>query len=114
MSDSRNWSSTRESFLRATSSNSVSQVSTSASGLGSSLTEAESHTREARRAEEIASRLESQASWYATSSSAGTLNLSQAYREWGMAEIEANRDYYGLGRFDDIGFQMSQRGQQLQ
>jgi len=114
MSDSRNWSSTRESFLRATSSTSVSQVSTSASGLGSSLTEAESYTREARRAEEIASRLESQASWYATSSSAGTLNLSQAYREWGMAEIEANRDYYGPVRFDDIGFQMSQRGQQLQ
>jgi conjugal transfer mating pair stabilization protein TraG len=42
------------------------------------------------------------------------LNLSQAYREWGMAEIDANRDYYGQARFDDIDFQMSAQGQQLQ
>ena len=31
-----------------------------------------------------------------------------------MAEIEANRDYYGPVRFDDIAFQMSPAGQQLQ
>jgi conjugal transfer mating pair stabilization protein TraG len=62
----------------------------------------------------VASRLENQASWYEANSAAGTLNLSQAYREWGMAEIEANRDYYGPVRFDDIEFQMSARGQQLQ
>ena len=31
-----------------------------------------------------------------------------------MAEIDANRDYYGPVRFDDIDFQMSARGQQLQ
>lgn len=31
-----------------------------------------------------------------------------------MAEIEANRDYYGPVRFDDINFQMSPKGQQLQ
>ena len=114
LSDSRNWSNTREGFLRETSSSSVSQVSTSSSGLSRSLTEAESYTREARRAEEVASRLENQASWYEANSAAGTLNLSQAYREWGMAEIEANRDYYGPVRFDDIEFQMSARGQQLQ
>jgi conjugal transfer mating pair stabilization protein TraG len=114
LSNSRSWSNMREGFLRETSSSSVSQVSTSASGLGRSLTEAESYTREARRAEEMANRLENQASWYEASSAAGTLNLSQAYREWGMAEIEANRDYYGPVRFDDIGFQMSERGQQLQ
>ncbi|MEE4539503.1 MAG: conjugal transfer protein TraG N-terminal domain-containing protein [Erythrobacter sp.] len=114
LSDSRNWSNTREGFLRETSSSSVSQVSTSSSGLSRSLTEAESYTREARRAEEMASRLENQASWYEANSAAGTLNLSQAYREWGMAEIEANRDYYGPVRFDDIEFQMSARGQQLQ
>ncbi|KNH02936.1 IncF plasmid conjugative transfer protein TraG [Qipengyuania citrea LAMA 915] len=114
LSDSRNWSNTREGFLRETSSSSVSQVSTSSSGLSRSLTEAESYTREARRAEEMASRLENQANWYETNSAAGTLNLSQAYREWGMAEIEANRDYYGPVRFDDIEFQMSARGQQLQ
>src|SRR3546814_20700763 len=53
-------------------------------------------------------------SWYKANSAAGTLNLSQAYREWGMAEMEANRDYYGPVRFDDIEFQMSARGQQLQ
>ncbi|AIT79622.1 conjugal transfer protein TraG N-terminal domain-containing protein [Novosphingobium pentaromativorans] len=114
LSDSRNWSNTREGFLRETSSSSVSQVSTSSSGLGRSLTEADSYTREARRAEEMASRLENQASWYEANSAAGTLNLSQAYREWGMAEMEANRDYYGPVRFDDIEFQMSARGQQLQ
>jgi conjugal transfer mating pair stabilization protein TraG len=114
LSDSRNWSNTREGFLRETSSSSVSQVSTSSSGLSRSLTEAESYTREARRAEEMASRLENQASWYEANSAAGTLNLSQAYREWGMAEIESNRDYYGPVRFDDIEFQMSARGQQLQ
>ena len=114
LSDSRNWSNTREGFLRETSSSSVSQVSTSSSGLSRSLTEAESYTREARRAEEMASRLENQASWYEANSAAGTLNLSQAYREWGMAEMEANRDYYGPVRFDDIEFQMSARGQQLQ
>lgn len=114
LSDSRNWSNTREGFLRETSSSSVSQVSTSSSGLSRSLAEAESYTREARRAEEMASRLENQASWYEANSAAGTLNLSQAYREWGMAEIEANRDYYGPVRFDDIEFQMSARGQQLQ
>ena len=114
LSDSRNWSNTREGFLRETSSSSVSQVSTSSSGLSRSLTEAESYTREARRAEEMTSRLENQASWYEANSAAGTLNLSQAYREWGMAEMEANRDYYGPVRFDDIEFQMSARGQQLQ
>lgn len=114
LSDSRNWSSTREGFLRETNSSSVSQVSTSASGLSRSLTEAESYTQEARRAEEMANRLESQASWYEASSAAGSLNLSQSYREWGMAEIEGNRDYYGPARFDDITFQMSPRGQQLQ
>jgi conjugal transfer mating pair stabilization protein TraG len=114
LSDSRNWSSTREGFLRETSSTSVSQVSTSASGLSRSLTEAESYTLEARRAEEMANRLESQASWYEGNSAAGTLNLSQAYRDWGMGEIEANRDYYGPARFDDVTFQLSPRGQQLQ
>ncbi len=114
ISESRNWSSTREGFLRETSASSESMVSTTASGLNTSLTEAQSYTIEARRAEELASRLEDQASWYESANAAGTLNLSQAYREWGMAEIEANRDYYGPVRFDDIDFQMSPAGQQLQ
>lgn len=114
ISDSRSWSSTREGFLRETSSKSEALVSSSAAGITTSLTEAQSYTVEARRAEEIASRLENQASWYESANAAGTLNLSQAYREWGMAEIDANRDYYGQVRFDDIDFQMSARGQQLQ
>src|SRR3546814_15365643 len=42
LSDSRNWSNTRAGFLRETRSSSVSQVSTSSSGLLRSLTEAES------------------------------------------------------------------------
>jgi conjugal transfer mating pair stabilization protein TraG len=114
LSDTRNWSNTREGFLRQTSSSSSSQVSTSAAGLSRSLTEAQTYSVEARRAEELASRLENQASWYEGANAAGSLNLSQAYREWGMAELEANRDYYGPVRFDDINFQMSAQGQQLQ
>lgn len=114
ISESRNWSTTREGFLRETSSSSEALVSSSAAGLTTSLTEAQSYTLEARRAEELASRLENQASWYESANAAGSLNLSQAYREWGMAEIEANRDYYGSVHFDDIEFQMSAQGQQLQ
>lgn len=114
ISDNRNWSSTRDGFLRETSSSSEALVSSSAAGVTTSLTEAQSYSLEARRAEEIASRLEEQASWYESASAAGSLNLSQAYREWGMAEIEANRDYYGPVHFDDITFQTSTRGQQLQ
>lgn len=114
ISESRNWSNSREGFFRETSSSSDALVSSSAAGVTTSLTEAQSYTIEARRAEEIANRLESQAGWYESSNAAGTLNLSQAYREWGMAEIEANRDYYGQARFDDIDFQMSAQGQQLQ
>ncbi|MEL7199325.1 MAG: conjugal transfer protein TraG N-terminal domain-containing protein [Pseudomonadota bacterium] len=114
ISESQNWSNSREGFLRETSSSSEALVSSSAAGVTTSLTEAQSYTLEARRAEEIANRLESQASWYESTNAAGTLNLSQAYREWGMAEIDANRDYYGQARFDDIDFQMSAQGQQLQ
>jgi conjugal transfer mating pair stabilization protein TraG len=63
--------------------------------MNASLTEAQSFTIEARRAEELANRLESQASFFEGNSAAGSLNLSQAYREWGLAEIERNRDFYG-------------------
>ena len=114
ISDSNNWSNTRDSFVRSVSSSSSSQVSSSASGLTKSLTEAQSYTVEARRAQEVASRLENQATWYENNNVAGSLNLSQAYRDWGMGEIDANRDYYGQARFDDIDFQMSAKGQQLQ
>ncbi len=114
ISDSRNWSNTREGFLRETSSSSEALVSSSAAGMTTSLTEAQSYSMEARRSEELASRLEEQASWYESASAAGSLNLSQAYREWGMAEIEANRDYYGPVHFDDIAFQMSAQGRQMQ
>lgn len=89
-------------------------MASSANGLNRSLTEAQSYALEARRSEDLANRLEHQATWYEGANASGSLNLSQAYREWGMAEIEANRDYYGPVRFDDIGFQMSPKGQQLQ
>jgi len=114
ISDSRNWSNTRDGFVRSVSSSSSSAVSSSASGMTSSLTEAQSYTVEARRSEELASRLEDQATWYESNSAAGSLNLSQAYREWGMAEMETNRDYYGNARFDDVNFQLSAEGQELQ
>lgn len=114
ISDSNNWSNTRDSFVRSVSSSSSSQISSSASGLTKSLTEAQSYTVEARRAQEVASRLENQATWYENNNIAGSLNLSQTYRDWGMGEIDANRDYYGQARFDDIDFQMSAKGQQLQ
>lgn len=114
MSDSRNWSSTRDGFVRSVSTSSSSSVSTTASGMNASLTESQSYSREARRAEELANRLESQAAFFEGNSAAGSLNLSQAYREWGLAEIERNRDYYGNVRFDDVTFQLSPEGQALQ
>lgn len=114
MSDSRNWSSTRDGFVRSVSTSSSSSVSTTASGMNASLTEAQSYSREARRAEELANRLESQASFFEGNSAASSLNLSQAYREWGLTEIERNRDFYGNVRFDDVAFQLSPEGQSLQ
>ena len=113
ISDSRNWSNTRDGFVRSVSTSSSSSVSSTASGLNASLTEAQSFTVEARRAEELANRLESQASFFEGDSAAGNLNLSQAYRDWGLAEIEGNRDFYGTARFDDIAFQLSSEGQAL-
>ena len=114
MSDNRNWSSTRDGFVRSVSTSSSSSVSTTAGGMNASLTEAQSYSREARRAEELANRLESQASLFEGNSAAGSLNLSQAYREWGLVEIERNRDFYGNVRFDDVAFQLSPEGQALQ
>lgn len=78
------------------------------------MTEAQSYSLEARRAEELAHRLETQSSWFAGNSAAGSLNLSQAYRDWGLSEMDANRDYYGSARFDDVAFQLSPQGQELQ
>ena len=114
MSDSRNWSSTRDGFVRSVSTSSSSSISSTASGINASLTEAQSYSREARRSEELANRLESQASFFEGNSAAGSLNLSQAYREWGLVEIERNRDFYGNVRFDDVTFQLSPEGQALQ
>jgi len=114
ISDSRNWTSTRDGFVRTVGTDSTSSVSTSASGMNAALTEAQSYTREARRSEEIANRLEQQASLFDSSSASGTLNLSQAYREWGMAEIDRNRDFYGNARFDDVAFQLGAEGRALQ
>ncbi|MEI6643699.1 MAG: conjugal transfer protein TraG N-terminal domain-containing protein [Novosphingobium sp.] len=114
MSDSRNWSRTRDGFVRSVSTSSRSSISTTAGGMNASLTEAQSYNREARRAEELANRLENQASLFGGNSAAGSLNLSQAYREWGLVEIERNRDFYGNARFDDVAFQISPEGQALQ
>jgi conjugal transfer mating pair stabilization protein TraG len=114
ISDTRNWSNTRDGFVRSVSTSSSSSVSSTASGLNASLTEAQSYTVEARRAEELANRLENQASFFEGDSAAGNLNISQAYRDWGLAEIEGNRDFYGSARFDDIAFQLSPEGQALQ
>ena len=114
MSDSRNWSSARDGFLRTVNTSSNTSVSSRASGLNSSVTEAQTNSREARRAEETAHRLERQASYFASHSTSGNLNLSQAYREWGLAEMDRNRDFYGSARFDDTAFQLSPRGQALQ
>lgn len=82
--------------------------------MNASLTEAQSFTQEARRSEEIANRLDQQASMYEGNSASGSLNLSQTYREWGLGEMERNRDFYGNARFDDIAFQLSAEGQALQ
>jgi conjugal transfer mating pair stabilization protein TraG len=114
MSDSRNWSNTKDGFNRAVSTLSNASVSSSASGMSNSSTEAETYTREARRAEEIANRLEKQASLVAGDTVSGNLNLTQAYREWGMQELENNRDFFGNARFDDVAFQLGDKGRELQ
>lgn len=114
LSESRNWSNARDSFLRTVNTSSNNSVSSQANGLNSSVTEAQSYSREARRAEEIAHRLDSQASSIASHSASGNLNLSQAYREWGLGEMDRNRDFYGQARFDDTAFQLSPKGQALQ
>ena len=114
LSDSRNWTSARDGFVRSTSTSSNSSISSAASGLSSSLTESQTYSREARQAEELANRLERQASFFEGSSAAGALNLSQAYREWGLGEMERNRDFYRGARFDDVTFQLSSEGQALQ
>jgi conjugal transfer mating pair stabilization protein TraG len=114
MSDSRNWSSARDGFLRTVTTSSNTSVASRANGLNSSVTEAQSNSREARRTEETAHRLESQASYFANHSTSGNLNLSQAYREWGLVEMDRNRDFYGNDRFDDTAFQLSGTGQALQ
>ncbi len=114
IADSRSWTSSREGFVRTVSTSTDSQVSSAATGLTTSMTQTQTNMTEARRAEETANRLESQASYFAGASAAGNLNLSQAYREWGIAEIGANPDYYGNVRFDDTEFQVSPQGQALQ
>lgn len=114
LSDSRNWTSARDGFVRSTTTSSNSSISSAASGLSSSLTETQTYSREARQAEELANRLERQASFFEGSSAAGSLNLSQAYRDWGLGEMERNRDFYRGARFDDVNFQLSPEGQALQ
>jgi len=114
LSDSRNWTGARDEFVRSTSTSSKSSVSSAANGLTSSLTESQTYSREARQAEELANRLERQASFYEGNSAAGSLNLSQAYREWGLGEVQRNRDFYRDSRFDDVAFQLSSEGQALQ
>lgn len=114
ISDSHNWTSTRDGFLRTVSTSTDSRVHSVATGLNASLTETKTSTLEARRSEETGNRLDQQASFFSGSNAAGNLNLSQAYREWGMAEIDGNRDYYGDVRFDDTAFQLSPKGQALQ
>jgi conjugal transfer mating pair stabilization protein TraG len=52
--------------------------------------------------------------WHRKRARTASLNLSQAYRDWGLAEIESNRDFYGSARFDDMTFQLSSDGQALQ
>ena len=113
-SESHNWNSTRDGFLRTVSTSTNSRVHSTASGLNASLTDTKTSTLEARRSEETGNRLEQQTSYFSGSNAGGNLNLSQAYREWGMAEIETNRDYYGDVRFDDTAFQLSPKGQALQ
>lgn len=114
ISDSHNWTSSRDGFLRTVNTSTDSRVHSTASGLNASLTDTKTSTLEARRSEETGNRLEDQASYYSGTNAAGNLNLSQTYREWGMAEIENNRDYYGDVRFDDTAFQLSPKGQALQ
>jgi conjugal transfer mating pair stabilization protein TraG len=86
-STNRGWSNNRDVFNRSVSTSSRSDVSSQASGISSSVTNAETHSREARRYFETASRLESRWSLSDGRSVAGSLNTTDAFLDFARAEI---------------------------
>ena len=86
-STSRGWSNNRDAFSRSVSTSSRSDVSSQASGISSSVTNAETQSREARRYFETASRLESRWSLSDGRSVAGSLNTTDAFLDFARAEI---------------------------
>jgi conjugal transfer mating pair stabilization protein TraG len=86
-STNRGWSNNRDAFNRSVSTSSRSDVSSQASGISSSVTNAETQSREARRYFETASRLESRWSLSDGRSVAGSLNTTDAFLDFARAEI---------------------------
>ncbi len=88
-STNRSWSDNRDTFERSVSTSSRSDVSSNASGISRSLSEAQSFSREARRFYEAADRLESRWSTHESEGVNGSLNTSDAFLAFARAEIAA-------------------------
>jgi conjugal transfer mating pair stabilization protein TraG len=86
-SSSRGWSENQDAFERSIATSSRSDVTSNASGISSSIIEAQTFSREARRYFETAERLE--ASWSVRDGEgiAGSLNTSDAFLEFARGEI---------------------------
>ena len=81
------WSQNRDAFERAVATSSRSDVSSNASGISSSLVEAQNFNREARRFYEEADRLETRWSARDGEGVSGSLNTSDAFLAFARAEI---------------------------
>ena len=92
------WSQNRDAFDRSVSTSSRSDVTAKASGLSSSVTDAQSFSREARRYFEESNRLEARWSTRDSNGISGSLNTSDAFLAFARAEI-ANTPLM-FGHFD--------------
>jgi len=86
-STNHGWSQNRDAFERSVATSSRSDVSSNASGISLSLTEAQSFSREARRFYEEADRLETRWSARDGEGVSGSLNTSDAFLAFARAEI---------------------------
>ena len=97
-STNRNWSNNRDTFDRSVSTSSRADVSSQASGVSTSATNAQSQSREARKYFETASRLESRWSVSDGHGVSGSLNSTDAFLDFARAEIASTPLVYR--RFD--------------
>lgn len=88
------WSANRDAFERSVATSSRSDVSSNASGITASFTEAQNFSREARRFYDVADRFESRWSIRDGEGVSGLLNTSDAFLDFARAEIAATPVFY--------------------